>query len=250
MSHDVHIRGGLVVDGTGAPARRADVAIDGGRVVEVAERLEGSAGRTIEADGSHRVSRLRRPPHPLRHPGLLGSDAVAVAAARRHHRHRRQLRVLGGADGVVRGRLPDADAGPGRGHAARLVGRRHRLGLGLVRLVPGPTGRHGDPQPRLPGRALGHPAGDDGRGRQRADRHRRRGRRDATAARARASTRARSGSRRRGRRPTSTATGCRCRRASPTSPSCSSCATRSAATRARRSSSSPASATSPKPRAS
>ena len=51
MSHDVHILGGLVVDGTGAPARRADVAIDGGRVVEVAEHLEGGAARTIEADG-------------------------------------------------------------------------------------------------------------------------------------------------------------------------------------------------------
>jgi N-acyl-D-aspartate/D-glutamate deacylase len=51
MSHDVHIRGGLVVDGSGAPGRRADVAIDGGRVVEIAEHLEGGAARTIEADG-------------------------------------------------------------------------------------------------------------------------------------------------------------------------------------------------------
>jgi N-acyl-D-aspartate/D-glutamate deacylase len=51
MSHDVHIRGGLVIDGTGSPGRRADVAIDAGRVVEVAERLEGSGERTIEADG-------------------------------------------------------------------------------------------------------------------------------------------------------------------------------------------------------
>ena len=51
MTDDVHIRGGLVVDGTGAPARRADVAIDGGRVVAVAEHLDGAARRTIEADG-------------------------------------------------------------------------------------------------------------------------------------------------------------------------------------------------------
>jgi len=51
MSHDVHIRGGRVLDGTGAPAQRVDVAIEGGRIVEVAERLEGSAARTIEADG-------------------------------------------------------------------------------------------------------------------------------------------------------------------------------------------------------
>ncbi len=51
MSHDVHIRGGLVVDGTGAPGRRADVAIESGRVVEVADHLDGTAARTIEADG-------------------------------------------------------------------------------------------------------------------------------------------------------------------------------------------------------
>jgi N-acyl-D-aspartate/D-glutamate deacylase len=51
MSHDVHIRGGRVIDGTGAPSRQVDVAIDGGRVVEIAEHLDGTATRTIEADG-------------------------------------------------------------------------------------------------------------------------------------------------------------------------------------------------------
>ncbi len=51
MSHDLHIRGGSVIDGTGAAARRADVAIAGGRVVEIAEHLDDTADRTIEADG-------------------------------------------------------------------------------------------------------------------------------------------------------------------------------------------------------
>ena len=37
---DVVIRGGTVVDGTGAPGRRADVAVSGGVVTEVGERLD------------------------------------------------------------------------------------------------------------------------------------------------------------------------------------------------------------------
>ena len=49
--HDIVIRGGTVVDGTGAPARSADVAITGGRIVEVGA-VHGTAGRTIDADGA------------------------------------------------------------------------------------------------------------------------------------------------------------------------------------------------------
>ncbi len=44
------IRGGTVVDGTGAPARTADVAIDNGRVVDVG-RVDTDAAETIDADG-------------------------------------------------------------------------------------------------------------------------------------------------------------------------------------------------------
>ena len=48
--YDVVIRGGEVIDGTGAPARRADVAITGSLIAEVG-RLDGSARRSIDADG-------------------------------------------------------------------------------------------------------------------------------------------------------------------------------------------------------
>jgi N-acyl-D-aspartate/D-glutamate deacylase len=48
--HDVIVRGGTVVDGTGAPARTADVAIDGGVVTEVG-RVPDAATRIIDADG-------------------------------------------------------------------------------------------------------------------------------------------------------------------------------------------------------
>ncbi len=51
MSHDILITGGTIVDGTGAPAVRADVAIDGDRVVAVGDLGGDRARRTIDADG-------------------------------------------------------------------------------------------------------------------------------------------------------------------------------------------------------
>jgi N-acyl-D-aspartate/D-glutamate deacylase len=47
--HDLVIKGGTVVDGTGAPGRRADVAIDGDRIAEIAEGLSGK--RELDASG-------------------------------------------------------------------------------------------------------------------------------------------------------------------------------------------------------
>ena len=49
--HDLVIKGGTVVDGTGAPARTADVAITDGVVTDVGH-VDGSARRTIDADGA------------------------------------------------------------------------------------------------------------------------------------------------------------------------------------------------------
>ncbi|MEX0839913.1 MAG: amidohydrolase family protein [Parvibaculum sp.] len=48
--HDLIIRGGTLVDGTGAPARIADVAIDNGIVTEVGS-VTGTARREIDATG-------------------------------------------------------------------------------------------------------------------------------------------------------------------------------------------------------
>jgi N-acyl-D-aspartate/D-glutamate deacylase len=46
MSHDILVRNGLLVDGTGAPARREDFAIAGGKIVP-----PGNAKRVIDAEG-------------------------------------------------------------------------------------------------------------------------------------------------------------------------------------------------------
>ena len=48
---DLVVRGGRVVDGTGAPPTTADVAVRDGRIVEVG-RVAGSARRVVEADGA------------------------------------------------------------------------------------------------------------------------------------------------------------------------------------------------------
>ena len=44
------IRGGTVVDGTGADGHRADVAIEGGRIVEIAPDINGGE-RELDASG-------------------------------------------------------------------------------------------------------------------------------------------------------------------------------------------------------
>ncbi|MGA7417745.1 MAG: amidohydrolase family protein [Acidimicrobiales bacterium] len=49
--HDLVVRGGSVVDGTGSPARTADVAVDGGVVTAVGRLEDLAAARTIDADG-------------------------------------------------------------------------------------------------------------------------------------------------------------------------------------------------------
>jgi N-acyl-D-aspartate/D-glutamate deacylase len=48
---DLLIRGGLVVDGTGAAPRVADVAVSGGRIAGVAPDIEGPAGEEIDGRG-------------------------------------------------------------------------------------------------------------------------------------------------------------------------------------------------------
>jgi N-acyl-D-aspartate/D-glutamate deacylase len=48
--YDVVIKGGAVVDGTGAPARRADVAVKGDRVVEIGD-IDGAAATEVDATG-------------------------------------------------------------------------------------------------------------------------------------------------------------------------------------------------------
>ena len=50
MAHDLVIKNGMLVDGTGAPARRADVAISGGTIAEIGRVTDGAATVIDAAD--------------------------------------------------------------------------------------------------------------------------------------------------------------------------------------------------------
>ena len=89
---DVVLRGGDVVDGTGAPRRRPT----SGSATGASSRSAPSTSRRrarIDVRRARGRARLRRHPHALRRAAAVGPDVHAVAAARRHHRDRRQLRV-------------------------------------------------------------------------------------------------------------------------------------------------------------
>ena len=50
MPHDLLVRNGTIIDGTGAPRYRADLAIAGGRIAEIG-KINGGAKRVIDASG-------------------------------------------------------------------------------------------------------------------------------------------------------------------------------------------------------
>ncbi len=62
--HDIVIRGGTIIDGTGKAAFTGDVAIAGDRIAAVGGK-QGPARREIDADGPAGHARLGRRAHAL-----------------------------------------------------------------------------------------------------------------------------------------------------------------------------------------
>src|SRR5579859_1141638 len=50
MAYDLLIRNGRIVDGSGMPAFRGDIAVKDGKIAEIG-KITGAAERTVDADG-------------------------------------------------------------------------------------------------------------------------------------------------------------------------------------------------------
>ena len=133
--HDIVIRGGSIVDGTGAPASQGDVAIDGDRIVQVGGKA-GPGRREVKADG-----RIVTPGWVDVHTHYDGQATWdpgpgAVLLARRHDHRVRQLRR------GLRPRPPTAPEGADRsdggrgGHSRHHAVRRPQMGLGELPRLP------------------------------------------------------------------------------------------------------------------
>ena len=111
--HDIVIRGGTIVDGTGAAAFTGDVAIDGERIAAVGGKA-GPARQVIDADGMlvtpgwvdvHTHYDGQATWHPILAPSswhgvttiLFGNCGVGFAPVRPHHRADAPIDATGGA---------------------------------------------------------------------------------------------------------------------------------------------------------
>ena len=96
---DLIVRGGLLVDGSGEPGYKGDIAVKDGRIVAVGQ-VHGEARQVVEAEGRwwRRVSSIRTPISTFNFCGMAqrvrrwstGSPASFLATARCRSRRSRQ----------------------------------------------------------------------------------------------------------------------------------------------------------------
>ena len=165
-AHDLVIRSGRVVDGSGSPARTADVAIDGGVITEVGA-VDGTGRREIDADGA-----LVTPGFVDIHTHYDGQatwdDQLAPSSW-----HGVTTAVMGNCGvGFAPGppgrpRPPHRADGGRRGHPRRRPPRGPVVGVAVVPRVPRRPRRQAPrPRPRRPGAPRGDAPPRDGRARR------------------------------------------------------------------------------------
>ena len=137
-SYDLHIKGGTIVDGTRVPRYRGDLWIKDGKVAQIGGRAQGSADRTIDADGlivapgfidlhTHYDAQVRWDPYCTT-SGWHGVTSLVLGNC-------------GFGFAPVQARVPravDADHDPHRGDPLRVDGSRAccQVGLGDDPRVP------------------------------------------------------------------------------------------------------------------
>jgi len=144
--HDIVIRGGTIVDGTGAPAAQGDVAIDGDRLVQVGGKA-GPGRREVKADGRivtpgwvdvHTHYDGQATWDPVLAPSswhgattiAFGNCGVGFAPVRRRH-HKALIDLMEGVEdipGITLSERPQVGLGefPGLSRCARAAAAHHR----------------------------------------------------------------------------------------------------------------------------
>ena len=90
MSYDLLIKNGRIVDGSGGPSYRGDVAVKDGKIVEIG-KLSGTGQADRRCRRAGRRARLYRQSLPLRRAGHLGPDLLVLVRPRRDLGRVRQL---------------------------------------------------------------------------------------------------------------------------------------------------------------
>ena len=87
---DILIRNGLIADGTGKAAVRADVAVKDGKIVRIAPDISLEAKTVVYASGNGRFPRALSTTTPMATPiALFGTRCLQPAGAGGYHRDRR-----------------------------------------------------------------------------------------------------------------------------------------------------------------
>ena len=112
VAADVVLKGGTLIDGTGAPGRRADLAVRGDRIVAVGTlrgRARRQGHRRLDAD---RRTRVHRPAHALRRGDHQAADPAQCELPDSGCDHDRHRELWGRSP--RRRQVPRGDRRPGR----------------------------------------------------------------------------------------------------------------------------------------